>query len=224
MKTVLCVGAHPDDIEIGCGGTVAKLYQEGYAVHCVVVTSGDAGSQTIDQTTLASIREAESQKALTILGAKDVDFLREKDGLVAVSYNLKIKLIEIIRQIKPDILFTHARSDHFSDHELVSKVCDMAIRAAAGPWYQEVKEAPHQISEIYGYEVWHPINQHQLAVNIETTLETKLASLRCHTSQLKDIAYDEAVRGLASYRGVTSMAGKYAEVFEVWKTSLSVVI
>ena len=72
---------------------------------------------------------------------------------------------------------------------------------------------------ILGYEVWHPLSSHQLAVDITATVERKLDALRCHRSQIEPTHYDEAFLGLARYRGVMSFSGTFAEVFEVLRTS-----
>lgn len=96
-----------------------------------------------------------------------------------------------------------------------------AVAGAAGPWYQEAKGEPHVPATILGYEVWHPLSTHQLAVDISATVERKLEALRCHQSQIEPTHYDEAFLGLARYRGVMSFTGTYAEVFEVLRTPLS---
>jgi N-acetylglucosamine malate deacetylase 1 len=96
-----------------------------------------------------------------------------------------------------------------------------AVAGAAGPWYQESIGKPHLASTILGYEVWHPLNTFQLSVDITTTVERKLAALRCHQSQIESTHYDEAALGLARYRGVMSFSSTHAEVFEVLRTSIN---
>ena len=76
MAAILAFGAHPDDIEFGCGGTVRKLIEKGWSAVHVCVTSGEAGSSTIDRTTLAATREQEARRAAEVLGAERVHFLR----------------------------------------------------------------------------------------------------------------------------------------------------
>jgi len=220
MAAILAFGAHPDDIEFGCGGTVRKLIEKGWSAVHVCVTSGEAGSSTIDRATLAATREQEALRAAEVLGAERVHFLRAADGLTQYSRDHKIAVINLIREVRPEILFVHASSDQFPDHKLIHELVMSAVAGAAGPWYQESIGEPHLAGTILGYEVWHPLNIYQLSVDITTTVERKLAALRCHRSQIEATHYDEASLGLARYRGVMSFSSTHAEVFEVLRTSL----
>ena len=220
MAAILAFGAHPDDIEFGCGGTVRKLIEKGWSAVHVCVTSGEAGSSTIDRATLAATREQEALRAAEVLGAERVHFLRAADGLTQYSRDHKIAVNNLIREVRPDILFVHASSDQFPDHKLIHELVMSAVAGAAGPWYQESIGEPHLPGTILGYEVWHPLNIYQLSVDITTTVERKLAALRCHRSQIEATHYDEASLGLARYRGVMSFSSTHAEVFEVLRTSL----
>jgi len=224
MASILAFGAHPDDIEFGCGGTVRKLIEKGWSAVHVCVTSGEAGSSTIDRATLAATREQEARRAAEVLGAERVHFLRADDGLTQYSRDHKIAVINLIREVRPEILFVHASSDQFPDHKLIHELVMSAVAGAAGPWYQESIGEPHLAATILGYEVWHPLNTFQLSVDITTTVERKLAALRCHQSQIESTHYDEAALGLARYRGVMSFSSSHAEVFEVLRTSLSLPI
>ena len=221
MAAILAFGAHPDDIEFGCGGTVRKLIEKGWSAVHVCVTSGEAGSSTIDRATLAATREQEARRAAEVLGAERVHFLRAADGLTQYSRDHKIAVINLIREVRPEILFVHASSDQFPDHKLIHELVMSAVAGAAGPWYQESIGKPHLASTILGYEVWHPLNTFQLSVDITTTVERKLAALRCHQSQIESTHYDEAALGLARYRGVKSFSRSHAEVFEVLRTSIN---
>ena len=221
MAAILAFGAHPDDIEFGCGGTVRKLIEKGWSAVHVCVTSGEAGSSTIDRATLAATREQEALRAAEVLGAERVHFLRAADGLTQYSRDHKIAVINLIREVRPEILFVHASSDQFPDHKLIHELVMSAVAGAAGPWYQESIGEPHLPGTILGYEVWHPLNIYQLSVDITTTVERKLAALRCHQSQIESTHYDEASLGLARYRGVMSFSSTHAEVFEVLRTSLN---
>ena len=166
MAAILAFGAHPDDIEFGCGGTVRKLIEKGWSAVHVCVTSGEAGSSTIDRATLAATREQEARRAAEVLGAERVHFLRAADGLTQYSRDHKIAVINLIREVRPEILFVHASSDQFPDHKLIHELVMSAVAGAAGPWYQESIGEPHLARTILGYEVWHPLNTYQLSVAI----------------------------------------------------------
>ena len=212
---VLSFGAHPDDIEIGCGGTEAGLIKRGYQVTHVFATSGEAGSDRIAKSELAAIREDEARAAAGVLGVRDVEFLGMPDGLTQFTPEMKIAVIGMIRTQKPEIVFVHAACDRLLDHRVVHDLVIGAVTGAAGPWYQDAGGEPWQVPSVLGYEVWHPLSTYQLAVDISAEIETKMAALACHRSQLRAIPYDEAFRGLARYRGIMSISGDYAEVFEV---------
>lgn len=217
-KTVLAIGAHPDDIEIGCGGMLSLLKDQGHELIHLVVTSGEEGGNSTLKHQLAERREDEAKKSAKILLASDVILFREADGLTMFSKETKVRLISVLRQLRPDIVFTHARSDHFPDHQVVHQLTKAAILAAAGPWYPDAGTSAHQVKEVYGYEVWNPIPEYQLSVDISSVIERKVRAIQVHHSQVGEVDYVEAIRGLARYRGVMSMTGEYAEVFEILKT------
>lgn len=218
MNKILSFGAHPDDIEIGCGGTEYQFIQAGYEVIHVYVTSGEAGSQEIPKSELSKMREDESLDAAKILGVKSVHFLRFPDGLTHFTPEMRIQVVNLIREHQPEIIFVHGKCDLFPDHKIVHELVMSASKAAAGPWFQESVGEPWSVSKIYGYEVWHPMSEYQKAVNITDAIDIKMKALSAYPSQMIPTQYDEAFKGLARYRGVMSWVGKYAEVFEVLKT------
>ncbi len=220
MKRVLCFGSHPDDIEIGCGGTLAKLVLQGFEATFVVLTSGEAGSDSIAPGELRTIREAEAVRAAGRLGVSDVRFFRFADGLMHLERSMRLQTIEVIRAVRPQIVFTHASSDEFPDHALFSRLTFDAVAAARGPWFSEVAGSPHAVPSVYGYEVWNPLPRFQTVSDITGTLQLKLSALSEHRSQLKSIHYDRAIRGLNQYRGEMTGVGEYAEVFEVLQSAL----
>jgi LmbE family N-acetylglucosaminyl deacetylase len=215
MQRILAIGAHPDDIEIGCGGTLALHVEAGHETHHLCVTSGGAGSDSVPADELARLREAEARRAGAHLGAASVDFLGLADGLTAFTRDDRVHMVNIIRRLRPHLVLVHASRDRFPDHRVVHELVLSALIAASGPWYQEAKGSPWKVGTVLGYEVWHPLEVHQMAIDISRTLPRKLEALRCHASQMTAIRYDEAVAGLARYRGVMTGVGTHAEVFEV---------
>ena len=219
QKRVLAVGTHPDDIEIGCGGTVALLAQRGFEIAHAILTSGEAGSNRTAPWEAGPMREKEALEAARVLGAANVEFLRYPDGLTGFTREMKIDIIRIVRRLRPHILFVHERNESSLGHRVASELVLEAVQAGSGPWFQEAGGEPWSPELILGYEVWHPLGRYELAVDISATLETKLRALACHRSQTAAVRYDEAVRGLARWRGVMSLSGGDAEVFEVIKAS-----
>jgi len=224
MKRVLAVGTHPDDIEIGCGGTVALLALQGCEITHVILTSGEAGSDRLPPWEVGPVREKEALEAAKILGAANVEFLRRPDGLTGFSREMKLDIIRVVRRLRPHILFVHERNETSLGHRVASELVLEALRAGSGPWFQEAGGEPWSPELVLGYEVWHPLGRWELAVDISATLETKIRALACHRSQTAAVRYDEAVRGLARWRGVMSLAGGDAEVFEVIRVSQGALI
>ncbi|HNQ01268.1 MAG TPA: PIG-L family deacetylase [Syntrophales bacterium] len=219
QKRVLAFGTHPDDIEIGCGGTVALLALQGCEITHVILTSGEAGSDRLPPWEVGPVREKEALEAAKILGAANVEFLRRPDGLTGFSREMKLDIIRVVRRLRPHILFVHERNETSLGHRVASELVLEALRAGSGPWFQEAGGEPWSPELVLGYEVWHPLGRWELAVDISATLETKIRALACHRSQTAAVRYDEAVRGLARWRGVMSLAGGDAEVFEVIQVS-----
>lgn len=215
MKTVLAIGAHPDDIEIGCGGAELLLKKMDCSLVHVIATNGEEGDINSNPAELKLIRQNEARTSANVMGADQVHFLNLPDGATSFGKDEKIALMEIIRRVKPHIVFTHAFSDHFPDHAMVHQLTMAAIEGAKGPWFPLAGESPHKVDVVLGYEVWHPMSRYQKAVDISSVIEDKIHALNQHRSQTSGVDYLDAVRALARFRGVMAMAGQYAEVFEV---------
>ena len=106
MATYLVVAAHPDDPDFGVAGTAARLVTEGHAVHYLMCTSGDAGSDdpTIPPAELIRVREAEQTEAGRILGLTGVHFLRFPDGELQPTLELRKAIVRVMRRLKADVV------------------------------------------------------------------------------------------------------------------------
>ena len=106
---VLVVAAHPDDIEFGAAGTVARWIAEGTTVRYLLMTRGDKGSDdpSADPAALAELREGEQRAAAAEIGVAGVDFLDEPDGQVESSLRLRERVTYAIRSFQPEIVMTH---------------------------------------------------------------------------------------------------------------------
>lgn len=218
---ILAIGAHPDDIEIGCGGALGKYVDQGEHVEVLVMTSGEAGSLTIDKSELAIMRQQEAIAGSKVLGIEKVHFFGLEDGLTGFSRSEKVKLIALLREIRPDVIFLHSESDNSYDHQMVHKLALAAVFSASGPWFGEAGNGkPFAVKSIYGYEVWSPLSRFQMAIPLTLMeMKRKIDALKKHKSQVESYGYVQAVEGLAKYRGAMSGSGEFAEVFEVIKIS-----
>lgn len=121
VKSVLAVGAHPDDIEILCGGTLAKYAQQGVKVSIAVATNGAAGHMVIPPKELAEIRHQEAANSAKIIGA-DFYWLGFSDEMIFEDIQTRLSFTELIRKAKPDVLITHTPNDYHPDHKVVSRL------------------------------------------------------------------------------------------------------
>jgi LmbE family N-acetylglucosaminyl deacetylase len=219
VKRVLVFAAHPDDDIIGCGGSIAKHVKNGNKVSVCYMTSGSAGSLDYAKDELARIRENEAKRAAKVVGSRNLIFLRNPDGYLRYDEGNLRKLVELIRKIRPNIVYIHHKSDGQQDHTTTYQLVKESIRRASGPWFQECKGALWSVETILAYEVSTPLSEFNYVEDISEFIDKKIAALRKHQSQVKDIRYDEAAEGLAKYRGAMTGKGKYCEVFQVVKVT-----
>jgi N-acetylglucosamine malate deacetylase 1 len=214
-SSVLVFAPHPDDDVIGCGGSIAKHVASGRAVTIVYLTSGEAGSLAHGKAELAAIREAEAHAAASSLGVTDLVFLRQADGGLQMGSALVGEVVRLLRARRPEIVYLPHRGDGGSDHRAANEAVEEAVGRAAGPWFPELGLSPWSVPVALGYEVWTPLARVAYVEDISAVIEQKLAALALHRSQVQDVAYADAVRGLNRYRGAMTGRGTYCECFEV---------
>jgi len=221
----MVVVAHPDDIEFSCAGTLARWAKNGTRVSYVLCTSGEVGIAKAGMTKekATSIREAEQRAAAQIVGAEEVVFLREPDGLLQPTLELRKKIVREIRRFKPEVVIcgdptiVWAGEDYINhpDHRAAATAALDAIFPAAGQpnLFQELEAeglTAHKPRKVY-VTGW---NQTDLYINITETIDVKVAALRAHRSQMGDWDPEPRIKEWASERA----RGKemaYAESFRV---------
>ena len=124
---ILAIGAHPDDVETFCGGTLAKYAARGHKVFTATTTNGNIGSATLPMEEIAKIRKEEARQAAAGIGAEYI-CLDYDDEMFFETREARIALIDLVRYCRADIIFTHNPRDYNPDHELTSKmVNDIAV-------------------------------------------------------------------------------------------------
>src|SRR5438477_6115000 len=113
---IVCVGAHPDDPESGCGGTLARYASAGHAVTVIYLTRGEAGIPGKSHEEAAAIRSAEAEAACKVLGGKPI-FAGQIDGATEVTHKAAEALGNLLGEEKPDVVFTHWPIDTHFDHQ-----------------------------------------------------------------------------------------------------------
>jgi len=224
-ESALSIAAHPDDMEFSCVGTLARWAKNGCRVIYVLCTSGDAGIEEPGMTRekAAQIREAESLQAAQLAGAEQVIFLREPDGLLEATMELRRKLVHEIRRFQPEVVVTGdptivwASEDYINhpDHRAAALAAVDAIFPAAGNpmLYPEMEQEglhAHKPRKVYV----HSWSGDSAFVNIEETIDIKIAALRAHKSQMRDWDPADSIRQWAS-ETAKGKEMQYAESFKV---------
>jgi LmbE family N-acetylglucosaminyl deacetylase len=201
---VLFLGAHPDDEAIGCGGTLAHHVIEGDVVRVVFVTSGEKGGHGIDDA--GAVREREARAAAAILGLEDIVFWHEPDGALHATAALVERIAEELTAFRPDRVYVHPMKDMHPDHRAVARALRQALGRLNG-------SAPPV--RVFAYEVWTPLTEIDLVVDVSDVIERKLEAIRAYESQCRVMRFDEASLGLMRWRGEMHSwpGGEYAEVF-----------
>jgi LmbE family N-acetylglucosaminyl deacetylase len=196
-ERVLVVAAHPDDIEFGAAGTVARWVSEGAAVHYLLMTRGDKGSDNpaADPVALAAQRDGEQRAAAAEIGVVAVDFLDEPDGQVEPSLRLRERVTRAIRAFRPEIVMSHDPTVLFVNNEWINHPDHRAVGTvvvdAVFPTARDPLNFPeHLVAGLAAWKVaelflWSTNEANQL-VDIGATLERKIAALAHHASQFRD--------------------------------------
>lgn len=184
----LAIGAHPDDVDFGCGGTLAKWSAAGCQIHYLVCTDGSKGSWNPDQdvTELVRLRQDEQRDASRILGGSGrVTFLGEIDGELGQSRQVLARVAYEIRRVRPDVVLGHdpwKRYRLHPDHRHAGFLTTDAIVAGRDPhFFRDQGVAPHRPSALLLWEADQPDHIEDI-----TGFEgTKLQALLAHRSQLE---------------------------------------
>lgn len=222
---ILAVGCHPDDLEIGCGGTLALYAKNGHDVFMCHVANGDKGHAVIMPKELGEMRAIEAEVSGSILGAKKVYNINVPDLLVdSHDENQVNALVEVIRLAQPDVIITHNPDDYMRDHVETSKLVFNASFSSSVPHY-DTKAKPHPlIAPLYYMDTLAGVGfLPDEYTDITDTLEIKLNALEKHESQLKwmrdhdGIDFLDFVRTVSKFRGL-QCGVKYAEGFRLCKS------
>ena len=205
-KSVVAFGAHPDDIEIGMGGTIAKLSALGYDMNLVVATLPNFTK--IDK---KEERRNEAIMSAKVMGCKIPQFLDLAPEEIMFGRGFVTIVDEIINRHKPDVVFTQWIGDSHQDHQALTRAVIAASRDLSNLFMYETT-IPGGITE----NAFRP----QLYVDITSTLDIKTNALDCFESQKNRCGHlwVDAIVGRCVYRGYQNNT-KYAEAFEVIRVS-----
>lgn len=193
---ILAIGAHPDDVELGCGGTLAKLISEGKKVAVVDLTQGELGTRGTNVT-----RAEEAANAAAIQGYVNRENLKMKDGFLVNSEEYQMQIVKMIRKYKPEIVFSNAIDDRHPDHakgsKLVSDACFLSgLVKIETVLDNEVQEA-WRPKQIFNYIQWKNIKP-DFVVDVSDFMEKKIEACLAFKTQFYDPESAEPMTPISS--------------------------
>ena len=193
---ILAIGAHPDDIEFGCAGTLIKYTDKGHRLFLMVMTEGGFGGST-------SVRAREQLDSKEVLGAEEIFWGGYEDTHLLVDQKMISKIEEVISKVKPDFIFCNFPDDTHQDHRHLAQATISATRYIRNVLFYEGPTIQNFAPHIF--------------VDISDTLDRKIKALEAHRSQvaktnIEDLTVVELARSSANFRGIQGRV-KYAEAF-----------
>jgi N-acetylglucosamine malate deacetylase 1 len=203
MPTALAVFAHPDDIEFVAAGTLLLLHRAGWTTHYLNTCSGNLGSATLSPAQARETRRHESQQAAALLGAKWHPPLVD-DMEIVYGVPLLRQLAAVVRDVRPDVLLTHAPQDYMEDHTETARLAVSAAFARGMPNFHTDPPRPHIECEVTVYHAQPHMNRDPLdravrptlVVDVSGVMDAKRAALSAHVSQK---AWLDQSQGMDSY-------------------------
>ncbi|GLH99223.1 PIG-L deacetylase family protein [Phytohabitans aurantiacus] len=232
-ERALAIVAHPDDLEFGAAAAIARWTDQGKRITYCLVTSGEAGIDSMPPEQTRGVREEEQRASAAVVGVHDVEFLGFPDGIIEYGVPLRRALTMVIRQHRPEIVITNNFRDTWdgavmlnqSDHIATGRATLDAVRDAGNRWV-----FTDQLSD--GLEPWGGVQQvwcsgspdAKHAVDVTDTFARGVESLRAHDAYIRglgDGAFDpeEFLDGMGRATG-TRLGTRHAAQFEVFPLTL----
>ena len=223
---VLCISAHPDDMEINCAGTLLKCKERGDEVFVCHLNNGDMGHFEIMPEELGVMRTNEAKRSCELAGFTHMTCNIGDLDAYYQSKEQKDILVDIIRQANPDFIITMDPNDYMCDHNATSRLAFDASFMATVPHYETKYPAIDNVVPIFYMDTAQGVNfQPTEYVDITDVFDKKIEMLLCHESQAKWLKehdnndYTESTRVLSRFRGMQSGV-QYAEAFRQCTTGL----
>jgi LmbE family N-acetylglucosaminyl deacetylase len=221
---VLAVGAHPDDLDILCAGTLARYKERGDEVVMAISTNGEAGTTGTSIEETVRTREQEARASAAVIGAELI-WLNYRDEFLYENEQVRLRYIDLIRQARPDVIITHdPQNDYHPDHLTTGLLLWNTRVMAAAVTIKTEHPAWPTIPDLYFMDTLGGINfEPQEYVDISSTIELKRKMLSQHQSQIEfmkaryDMTLVEFMEICSAFRGIQASV-RYAECFRRSKT------
>lgn len=194
--SVLAIGAHPDDIEYGCGGTLIRYRQWDHRVYLLVLTAGEQGGEP-------ELRQGEQQASAQILGTEELFWGSYPDTELSHNRELILCIEQVVNRVEPDLVLVNFYDDTHQDHRSLAQATLSATRHVRSVLFYEVPTTQN----------FHP----NVFVDIAPVLEAKLSALKAHLSQVmktnvEGLSILDVAQSTATFRGIQGRV-RYAEAF-----------
>ncbi len=200
---ILAFGAHPDDVELGCGATIAKEVSLGKKVGIVDLTRGELGTRGS-----AELRDVEAANAAKILGVAVRENVRFADGFFTNDKAHQLEIIKMIRKYKPEIVLCNAIDDRHIDHpkgsKLVSDACFLSGLLKIETILDGEKQEHWRPKQVYHYIQWKNIEP-DFVVDVSGFMDQKVASVKAYSSQFFDPSSEEPETPITSKNFIDSI-------------------
>jgi len=211
---ILAIGAHLDDIEIACGGTLAKAIEAGHVVKVLIMSKSGYTNKEGKMQRSDEVAVKEGLNALHTLGIQDIEILNFETKDIPFRSDVVNAIDVCMSNYNPDIIFTHHPFDTHQAHEGVSKATIAAARRKNTVFFYEPITPSGR-----SYVAFKPT----LYVDIEQTLNKKIESLKCHTSEYNKFGAEDWIEGVrcrCGFRGY-EIGKKFAEAFEILRLEMT---
>lgn len=193
---ILAIGAHPDDVELGCGGTLAKLIAEGKKVAIIDLTQGELGTRGTNET-----RAVEAANAVEILKVSARENLKMEDGFLNNSKEYQLRIVKMIRKYQPDILLANAIDDRHPDHAKAAKLAsDACFLSGLRKIETEIDGQSQEVWRprlVLHYIQWKNVTP-DFVVDISDYLDTKIEACMAYKTQFYDPTSNEPMTPIAT--------------------------
>jgi bacillithiol biosynthesis deacetylase BshB1 len=207
---ILAFGAHPDDVELSCGGTIAKEVSLGKKVGIVDLTRGELGTRGS-----AEIRDRESKQAASILGVSTRENLGFRDGFFRNDEAHQLEIIKILRKHKPKVVLCNAQTDRHIDHgRAASLVHDACFLSGLRKIETVINDKPQKIwrpSQVYHYMQWNN-DPCDFVVDVSEFMDKKMESILAYSSQFYDKKSNEPETPISSQQFLDSIQNRAADL------------
>lgn len=205
LMNILAIGAHPDDIEFGCAGTLIKFRRKGHRLNLLIMTGGEMGGTS-------DIRKAEQADAAAVMGVDSVFWGGYTDTTLSVDRELIGQIEKVIDQLRPDFILCHFPDDTHQDHRHLAQAAISATRYIRNVLFYEGPTTQNFTANVF--------------VDIASTMDRKTDALTAHHSQvmktnIEDRAIIDLAQATATYRGIQGRV-KYAEAFHPLRLFINV--